>query len=91
MELKVVCIVDWLDGRKVGPSTKRKYLASLSSFCTYLQKKSILLSNPVRRVEAPAAAPPRMRYLEMPELQRLLAELPEAHRALSALMHGTGM
>lgn len=84
-------IVQWLASRKVGRSTKRKYHAALSGFCQYLKDTGVLARNPMRDVKAPSPAPARMRYLEQPDVQRLIEALPHPYSVLSALLHGSGM
>jgi len=82
---------DWLSSRPVGKSTKRKYHAALSSFCEYLKAVGVLQRNPMREVKAPDPGNARMRYLELAEVERLIAALPHPYNVLSALLHGTGM
>jgi integrase len=84
-------IVQWLAARPVGRSTKRKYHAALSGFSEYLKSIGILQRNPLRDVKAPSPAPPRMRYLDMDDVRRLIAAQPAPYNVLSALLHGTGM
>jgi integrase len=91
-ELSYQRIAQWLAARPVGPSTKRKYKAALSSFCTHLREVSVLDRNPVREVKAPPASRPRMEYLETVDQVRALAKKqPEPFRTLSLLLHATGI
>lgn len=90
-QMTVAAVLDWQSALTVGPSTKRKYHAALSSFCEYLVTRGILPSNPLRSVRPAPAAKPRTRYLEHPEVLRLVDANPERHRPLSALIHATGM
>lgn len=84
-------IIHWLASRKVGRSTRRKYHAALSGFCGYLKDIGILQRNPLRDIKAPSAAPPRMRYLEMEDIKRLIAAQSAPYNTLAALIHGTGI
>ena len=84
-------IRDWLASVNVGASTRRKYFAALSSFAEFLVAGEILSANPVRTLRPPPPAKPRDRYLEQPEILRLLAAMPEPHRTVSALIHATAM
>lgn len=84
-------LVHWLASRMVGRSTKRKYHAAMSGFCEYLKDIGILERNPMRDVKAPPPAQPRMRYLDLPDVLRLIEAQQEPYNILSALLHGTGM
>lgn len=84
-------IVTWLSTRPVGPSTRRKYHAALSGFSEHLKSVGVLQRNPLREIKAPRPSAARRRYLDMPDIQRLIAALPEPYRTLSTLIHGTGM
>lgn len=84
-------LVQWLASRKVGRSTKRKYHASMSGFCEYLKDIGILQHNPMRDVKAPPPAPPRMRYLDLPDVLRVIEAQHHPFNVLSAVLHGTGM
>ena len=64
-DLTFARISQWLAGLRVGPSTARKYHASLSSFCQYLLAAGVLDRNPMRDVKAPQASQPRLRFLRM--------------------------
>ena len=91
-ELNYQRISQWLASRPVGPSTKRKYRAALSSFCTHLRDVGVLERNPVRDVKAPPAGRPRMEYLEDLDRVRALANAQtEPFRSLSLLLHATGI
>lgn len=84
-------LLKWLNSIERGPSTKRKYRAAMSRFCKYLIALDLLPTNPMLEVEAPKAAPPRIRYLEDDEVIRLVDAQEEPFRTISALMHATGM
>jgi integrase len=86
-----VGLTQWLSNVSVSNSTKRKYHAAMSSFCGYLIGAGVLAENPMRLVKAPAANRPRMRYLDMEEVRRLVEANDGDYRALSALLHGTGI
>lgn len=84
-------VVQWLASRKVGRSTKRKYHAAMSGFCGYLNDIGILQRNLMRDVKAPPPAPPRMRYLDQPDVLRIIAAQEHPYSVLSSVLHGTGM
>lgn len=84
-------LVHWLASRKVGRSTKRKYHAAMSGFCEYLKGIGVLTRNPMREIKAPPPAPPRMRYLDLSDVERLIEAQPAPYNVLSALLHATGM
>lgn len=91
-ELSYQRISQWLASRPVGPSTKRKYRAALSSFCSHLHNVGVLERNPVREVKAPPAARPRMEYLnDVDQVRALAKKQPEPFRTLSLLLHATGI
>ncbi|HRX18615.1 MAG TPA: tyrosine-type recombinase/integrase [Gemmatimonadales bacterium] len=89
--LTVRTIRDWIAGLPVGPITQRKYHAALSSFADYLVDGEVLPANPVRSVRRPPPTRPRTRYLEHPEVLRLVEAMPGPFRALSAIVHATGI
>lgn len=80
-----------LKAEGVSGPTRRKYRAAAMSFGGYLVKARVLPANPVRDVEAPKAAPPRRRHLNLHDVLRLVERQEEPFRTLSALIHGTGM
>ena len=89
--LTFTSITTWLAERAVGPSTKRKYLAALASFCKYARRKGAIKGNPLMDVEAPPPGPPRRQWLEPPEVKTLLDAMEPPYRMVSLLMHATGM
>jgi integrase len=84
-------LTDWLSKLPVGRSTKRKYHASLSTFCEYLLSCGVIDSNPMRRVKPPKANPPRRESLSLPQIRALVEAHEEPYRTVSALIHGTGI
>jgi len=90
-ELNHAKLTEWFSGLSVGPSTKRKYHAAMSSFCEYLRMVEVLKQNPMRDVQAPSAAPSRVRYLEHDDVLALVEAQAEPFRTLCALVHGTGL
>jgi integrase len=91
-ELTFERISRWLSSRSVGPGTKRKYHAALSSFCEYLRATGVLTRNPVRDVKAPPPSRPRMQYLaSLREIRALADAQAEPFRTLSLLLHATGI
>lgn len=71
--------------------TQRKYLAALSSFCSYLVDQEILMANPLLSMKWPSPTQPRMNYLELPRIEALVAAQPEPFGTFSLLLHATGM
>jgi integrase/recombinase XerD len=90
-ELSYSQLTGWLSQLPVGPSTKRKYHAAMSSFCEYLLRAGVIEANPMRVVKAPAASAPRKRWLEFEQMIELIEAHDERYRALSAFLHGTGV
>lgn len=84
-------LIHWLASREVGPSTKRKYHAAMSSYCEYLKSVGILERNPMREIRAPSPSPARMRYLDLTDVKRLIDAQQPKFGVLSAFLHGTGM
>lgn len=81
----------WLASRKVSGGTRRKYHAAMSSFCGYLRSRGIIQHNPLQDVRAPAAAPPRLPYLEHPDVLRIVEAVEEPYRTAIALAHASGV
>lgn len=77
--------------KRATRGTQRKYLAALSSFCAYLVKQDVLEANPVLSIEWPSAGTPRCRYIELAEIEALVAAQPEPWATFSLLLHATGM
>ena len=73
-----------------GPS-KRKYRAAVQSFAKYLCEIRVLVSNPVRDVTAPPANKPRCRFLELPDVLRLVEGTAPPFRGIFALAYGAGI
>jgi integrase len=90
-ELTTRRLVRWLAGLPVGTSTKRCYRSGVSSFFQYLKLVGVLHRNPMRDVDAPAAGPPRERYLDHGDVLRLVEAQAEPYRTVSALIHGAGL
>jgi site-specific recombinase XerD len=90
-DLTYARLTEWLSQLPVGPSTKRKAKAAMSSFCEYLLRSEIIEANPMRAVKAPRAGAPRMRWLEYSEMLQLVEAHDERYRVLCALLHGTGI
>jgi integrase len=90
-ELTFERLAAWLSSVKRSKATQRKYHAAMTGFCRYLRSRGILTHNPMRDVKAPAASAPRLRYLDHPDVKRIIAALEEPYRTIVALMHGTGI
>lgn len=83
-------LTKWLTALECGASTKRKYRAAMSSFCTYLVDMDVIPFNPMLQVKAPKANAPRMSYIEPEQVLKLVELQAEPYRTISALMHATG-
>lgn len=81
----------WLSGLATSAATKRKYFAALASFLSFLDAIQVPHGEPLRGVLPPRPAPPRMVFLDLPDVQRLVAAAPGVFRPLFALLYGTGM
>lgn len=84
-------LAKWLTDLRLSPGAKRKYRASMSSFCKYLVEQELLAVNSMLQVKAPKPAPSRMVFLTFEQVFELVDIQPEPFRTISALMHGTGM
>jgi len=81
----------WLTKYRGKSGTRRKAHAAMAQFAKYLVRRRILSANPMRDIQAPRPAAPRLRWLEAPDLVRLADAQPGAYRVLSALLAGTGI
>jgi|GEM_PF-565116 len=77
--------------RELSGSTKRRYLAAVSSFAGYLVEVAILERNPLRDITAPRANPPRIQFLELPDVLRVVEGARPPYRALFAVAYGAGV
>jgi integrase len=77
--------------RGVTGATKRKYLAAARSLAKYLVEMGVLVSNPVRDVEAPPPGRPRVVELELRDVVRVVEGAQPPFRALFALLYGGGV
>ncbi|MGH7628192.1 MAG: tyrosine-type recombinase/integrase, partial [Gemmatimonadales bacterium] len=77
--------------RPVSASTKRRYLAAVHSFVSYLREMGILTTNPLRDLQAPPPGPPRCQFLELPDVLRLIEGSVKPYRAIFALAYGAGL
>jgi integrase len=71
--------------------TRDRYKAALSSFARYLLEQELLEVNPTRDIDTGKKPRRRILYLEPQQVRALVDALPAEHRALEALMAGTGM
>ena len=81
----------WMAWRHERPGTRRRAHAAMSSFAAFLAERGTIASNPMRRIPAPGATPPRCRWIDAAAMTRLAEAQPAPFRALSALMGGTGL
>lgn len=77
--------------RPVSASTKRRYLAAVQSFVSYLREMGVLTTNPLRDLQAPPPGPPRCQFLELPDVVRLVEGSARPYRAIFALAYGAGL
>jgi integrase len=77
--------------RPLSGSTKRKYLAAVSSFGTYLREIGILERNPARDVTPPPPGRPRVVDVLLPDVIRIVDGARTPYRALFALLYGAGI
>jgi integrase len=90
-QLTVPTLSRWVDTLEGTASTRRKYAAGVSAFCSWLVRRGLLASNPMRDVLKPPAGPGRVRFLEEADMLRLVEAQPAPYRELSALIHGTAL
>ena len=77
--------------KDISSPTKRKVHAALSQFAKYLVRHAGLEHNPLRDIDPPPSNPPRIRYLEIVELLKLVETQREPFRTFAALLAGTGI
>ena len=87
----VDAIEPWIASYPAGRSTRRKVHASLSQFAGFLVRRRLLPVNPLRSIQPPRAAQPRLQWRTTADMQRLANAQPEPYRTLSALLGGTGI
>lgn len=80
----------WLATRQVGPSTKRRCAAAMSSFARFLIERSVLEVSPMAGVKLPKASPARTIFLELHDVERVVAASEGVARYLLAFIYGTG-
>jgi len=78
-------------GRAISGATKRKYLAAMQSFATYLVEVGVLASNPIRGVQAPPPSKPRVVAIPLADVLRIVENAPPPYPALFALLYGAGV
>jgi integrase len=74
-----------------SPATKRKAAAAISSFGRWLYRRKVIRTKPMRDVELPPAAPPRIKFIETPDAIRLAEAQPTPYREFSATLAGTSI
>lgn len=89
--LTAAAVDRWLSGLPGSSGTKRKYFAALASFLGYLDVVGIDHGDPLRRLTPPPAAPPRIVFLELDAVRRVVDAVEEPYRTLFALLYGTGI
>ncbi len=81
----------WLAQIDATAGTKRKYYAALGSFLEYLKRIRVPVDSPLVHVAPPPAAMPRVVFLELTDVERVVSASQEPYRTLFALLYGTGM
>jgi integrase len=81
----------WLAKYRGKPGTRRKAHAAMAQFAKYLVRRRVLSANPMRDIQAPRPVAPRLRWLEVQDLVRLVDAQLDPYRTLSALLAGTGI
>jgi integrase len=76
---------------KSGQSMRIQRRLALSSFCRYLVDIDVLARNPVKDVRGAGKLEPKVVWLSVPDMKRLIDAHPEPYRTLSMLLHGTGL
>lgn len=76
---------------KSGQSMRIQRRLALSSFCNYLKIIDVLQRNPVKDVPGAGKLEPKVVWLPVPDMMRLIDAHPEPYRTLSMLLHGTGL
>jgi integrase len=78
----------WLYGlADIQTGTRLRYYAAMSQFAAYLVRLRVLDANPMESVDTPKESPKRDRYLEHPDVLRLVAAQPYPFNVASALVH----
>ena len=62
----------YLSGEGLSPSTLNRYKASISGFCSHLERMDIIASNPCRKVRTPTIERKMPRYYSVEEEAKLL-------------------
>jgi len=83
-------IETWLSSREVSGPTKRKYFAALASFVGYCRSLRYLTTSPLADLKPPKASNPKVEFLELAEVKRVVDAAPKHARALFAFLYGTG-
>lgn len=81
----------WLAAYPAGRSTRRKAHSAMSNFAKHLMRARMIMTNPMRSIDAPPANAPRLRYLDVLDMKRLANYQSEPFCAISALLGGTGI
>jgi integrase len=77
--------------KPVSGATKRKYRAAAQSFAAYLVEIGVLSTNPVRDVNTPKQAKPRVVEIALADVKRIVDGAQQPYRALFALLYGAGV
>lgn len=85
-------LTDWIEDMEgVEPATVRKRGQGMRRFVQWLMQKRVLVADPMRDVQLPAPADPRINYLDTEDAKRLADAQPGQYAAFSALLAGSGI
>lgn len=76
---------------KSGQAMRIQRRLALSSFCAHLREIGVLTANPVKQVKGAGKLEPKVVWLSVPDMMRLIEALEEPYRTLVALLHGAGL
>lgn len=79
------------DAREVGTVDAHPAAPLALELCRYLVDIEILPRNPVKDVGGAGKLEPKVVWLSVPEMMRLIDAHPEPYRTLSMLLHGSGL
>lgn len=85
-------VEDWLNSLPMSPSSRRLYYHGVRRFGAWLVRRGTIPSNPVTQVPRPKAKAPEIRFLELPEIARVIAAAAnDTDRLAFLLAYGAGI
>lgn len=88
----VARVEDWLHSLPMAPASRRLYYNGIRKFGEWLVRRGVLPENPVLQVPRPKGKKPEIRFLELPEIQRVLdATTSDPLRIGFLLAYGAGI